>query len=308
MSLPNGSTLTVVIPSHNGGESTIACLERVVPQLAEGDRIVVVDNGSWDGTPAAVDHVFGGRVRMIVHRQAMGFARACNAGAAGAITDWVLFLNQDLLLASDGLQRLRDAARMQPDAIIGAVLLEPEGTEVQHAGGVILPNGITVHRHRGLAAGRLPRRGFVACDYVTAAVFLVPTGVFATLGGFDVRFGPAYYEETDFCIRARVNRIRPMVALAVSARHIEAGVMGKDTPRYHFLYHRNRLRFVMKHYRRDALRAFLHAERGWLRTSVPESARRSVGRAYVAALFELPRWLLERRRRPPSFVPQEVAS
>jgi len=238
----------------------------------------------------------------------MGFARACNLGASLVTTDAVVFLNQDLLLASDGLDRLQDSAQRYPDSILGALLFGAEGTVLQHAGGIILPNAITQHPHRGLAADRISDQGFMSCDYVTGALFFVSASTFRALGGFDERFSPAYFEETDFCVRARASGIRSLVALSVTARHFEATVTGGDTPRYHFLYHRNRLRFVMKHYTRHALRtAFLPAERTWLRSSLSATTRRSVCHAYATVLRELPTWLLQRRRRPPSFVPQEVA-
>jgi len=297
-------TLTIVIPSHNGGELTVACLERVLPQVRDGDRVIVVDNGSWDGTTRTIGTTFGEAVAMVTRRQAMGFARACNLGASQAATDAVVFLNQDLFVAPDVVDCLRESARCHPEAILGAVLFGPEGTTLQHAGGTILPNAITRHPHRGLSSDCLDRQGFLPSDYVSGALLLVSVATFRALGGFDVRFGPAYFEETDFCVRARAIGMPSLVALSVTARHLEATVAGRDTPRYHFLYHRNRLRFVMKHYTRHAMRTmFLPAEHTWLRSSLPALTRRSVRHAYAAALLELPRWLLERRRRPPSFVP-----
>ncbi|MCU0610496.1 MAG: glycosyltransferase family 2 protein [Candidatus Eisenbacteria bacterium] len=301
-------SLLVVVPSHNGGELTLACLDRTLPQLRARDRLVVVDNGSWDGTTAAIGYRFGDAVPVIARQRALGFAGACNLGAADAAADLIVFLNQDLLLSPDALDRLRESARIHPNAILGALLFEPEQTTIQHAGGVVLPNALTQHPHRGIQAHELPARGFVTSDYVAGALFVVPTPVFDRLDGFDVRFAPAYFEETDFCIRARAIGIPSLVALSVTARHFEAVTTGKDSPRYHFSYHRNRLRFVMKHYTLDALRTrFLPSERAWLRSSLSSAARQGVGRAYAALVPELPRWVLERRRRPPLFVPQEVA-
>ncbi len=300
-------SVTVVIPAHNGGELVLACLERILPQCAPGDRVVVVDNGSWDGTSGAVARLFPS-VHLITRRCALGFARACNLGTSQATTDALLFVNQDLLLASDGLARLKESHRARPNAVLGAVLLGPEGTTVQHAGGIILPNGITTHPHRGMARDALPREGFIASDYVTGALFFVSRAVFEALGGFDERFSPAYFEEADFCVRAVARGARNLVALGVSARHFEATVMGRDSARFHSLYHLNRLRFVMKHYPTPMLRSvFLPAERAWLRSVASPLVRGCVRRAYAALLLELPRWVRARRRQPPSFVPQEVA-
>lgn len=269
---------------------------------------MVVDNGSWDGSAPIIRRRFGPDVPVIRHRRPLGFGPACNLGADGARADLLLFLNQDLFLAPDGLDNLRESARRRPDAILGALLFGPEGTQVQHAGGVILPNGLTEHPHRGTPAAKLRHAEFVSCDYVTGALFMVRADAFRALGGFDERFRPAYYEETDFCVRARARGIRSLVALSVTARHFEAVVMGRDTRGYHFAYHRNRLRFVMKHYTRHAIRtAFVPTERLWWRSALSASARRGVRHAYAAALLEAPRWILQRRRRPPLFVPQEVA-
>lgn len=301
-------TVTVVVPSHNGGELTLACLDTVLPQVGPRDRVLLVDNGSWDGTAGQVRRLFGNRVEVVEVRRALGFARACNLGAARVATQAILFLNQDLLLGSGALACLKRAHLARPGSILGGILLGPEGTLVQHAGGFVGPNGITFHHGRGVPEEALILGEVVYCDYVVGALLWVCTDVFRRLGGFDERFGPAYYEEVDLCVRGQALGAQVAVVSAVRARHFEVCLTGRDTPYYHFVYHRNRLRFVMKHFPTWWLcTSFFSSERRWCR-SLPKGMRPSVARAYAAALVELPRWLRQRLAAPPSFVPQEVGS
>lgn len=305
----DGPSITVIVPSHNGGELTLACIESFLPQLEKHDKLIVVDNGSWDGTAEHVRRLFGGDIQLVFTKRALGFAGACNRGAKEATTDFVLFANQDLLISEDCLDALREVAAERNRAILGAKLYEPVGTILQHLGGIIGMNGITQHICRGMHDELCPRTELIRCDYVTGSLFMIQQSLLLELGGFDARFRPAYFEETDLCVRAVALGASSYVVPWASARHFEAQVHGIESPSYALHYHRNRLRFVLKHFTNHALRhAFLPAERTFLRSELPPHVRRSIHRAYVSMVAELPLWLRARRQHPPSFVPKEVAA
>ena len=307
--MTDGPSITVIVPSHNGGELTLACIESFLPQLREHDRFIVVDNGSWDGTAEHVRRLFERSVHQVFSKRALGFAGACNQGATKAATEWLLFANQDLLIAPGGLDGLRQVARDKKRAILGAKLYEPVGTVIQHLGGIIAANALTQHICRGVRDDTCPRSALIRCDYVTGSLFMISRPLLMELGGFDARFRPAYFEETDLCVRAAAVGAGSYVVPWVSGRHFEAQVHRVDSPAYALHYHRNRLRFVLKHFTNHALRhAFLPAERAFLRSELSSHMRHGIRRAYVSMVLELPLWLKQRRYHPPSFVPKEVAA
>ena len=307
--MTDGPSITVVVPSHNGGELTLVCIESILSQLHENDRLIVVDNGSWDGTAEHVRRLFGKNARVVYSKRALGFARACNRGASEATTDLLLFANQDLFIGQDCLDGFRRVARKKSRVILGAKLYEPVGTVIQHLGGIIAKNGLTEHFGRGLCDDICPRNELIRCDYVTGSLLAIPRALYRELGGFDARFRPAYFEETDLCVRAAAVGADSYVVPWVSGRHFEAQVHCVGSPSYALHYHRNRLRFVLKHFTNHALRhAFLPAERAFLRSRLPLHMRHGIRRAYASTVVKLPLWLIQRRLHPPSFVPKEVGA
>jgi GT2 family glycosyltransferase len=302
-------SITVIVPSHNGGELTLACIESFLPQLRDGDRFIVVDNGSWDGTADHVRRLFGEDIQLVFSKRALGFAGACNRGSAEATTDLVLFANQDLVMSEGSLEALRKVASEKKPAVLGAKLYEPAGTVLQHLGGTISANALTEHRCRGMTDPLNAPSELIRCDYVTGSLLMLERALLSELGGFDARFRPAYFEETDLCVRAGAIGAGSYVVPWASARHFEAQVHRVESSSYALHYHRNRLRFVLKHFTNHALRyAFLPAERVLLRSRLPSHVRLSICRAYLSMVAELPLWLRERRRHAPSFVPKEVAA
>ncbi len=300
-------SLTAIVPSHNGGELILSCVETLLSQLQQDDSLVVVDNGSRDGSADQLSRIFGEHLKILHSRRALGFARACNRGAEAATTDLLLFVNQDLMPDPGCLDTLRrEAMRYQP-AILGVKLLGPEGRIIQHLGGIILANGMTRHRGRHEQDMLAMEDDLLRCDYVTGALFLVRRHILEQLGGFDVRFSPAYFEEADFCVRAANTGVMSLVIPWASARHFEAQTSGPESLQYHFRYQRNRLRFVLKHYTTAALKdIFLPAEKAWYGSALSSHARRGARLARAATIVEMPRWLVQRLREPPTFVPQEV--
>ena len=95
---------TIVIPVWNQWELTRACLESLRPTLGVRDQVVIVDNGSEDGTAAGLLHYSWATV--ITNEVNRGFAVACNQGAAAATRDVVVFLNNDTLVPGHWLDGL----------------------------------------------------------------------------------------------------------------------------------------------------------------------------------------------------------
>jgi GT2 family glycosyltransferase/uncharacterized coiled-coil protein SlyX len=203
--LPSAS---IIIPVHNKVEYTEKCLEQLLQTLPPNFRgeIIVVDDASTDETPAALARwtQTDGRIRVLRNEQNKGFIGSCNAGAAAAHADVLVFLNNDTLPQSDWLPPLLRVLRERTNAgAVGGKLIYPDGT-LQEAGGIIFSDGSGCNFGRNDKAPNAPLYNFLReVDYCSGALLATPRALFLSLGGFDTRYAPAYYEDTDYCFTLR---------------------------------------------------------------------------------------------------------
>jgi GT2 family glycosyltransferase len=114
--------LAIVVVSHSSGATLGDCVARVLsnPEVAE---LALVDNRSTDGSVEQVQERFAADPRLSVRRNSanLGFAVACNQGAAATRAPYLMFLNPDCLLEPATVARLLELARRHPDAgVVGA--------------------------------------------------------------------------------------------------------------------------------------------------------------------------------------------
>jgi GT2 family glycosyltransferase len=184
-----------------------ACLQALLnhPPTRCKTQIIVVDDGSTDGTRDMLLERFGSEVTIVVHDENRGFAISCNDGAQAADScDYLVFLNNDTIPTAGWLDALVDhAVRTPAAAAVGAKLLFPNGM-IQHAGVTISQDGWPRHLYAGFAgehpAVNRPRMVVAA----TAACLLVRRKDFEQLDGFDSAFHNGY-EDVDLCLRLGQN-------------------------------------------------------------------------------------------------------
>lgn len=220
--------VSIVIPVYNQAVHTLACLRALAGHPpAAACEILVVDDGSSDETATWMPQIAGLRY----HRRAAngGFIAACNDGAARARGDYLVFLNNDTLPQPGWLDALLATFEARPLAgLAGAQLVYPDG-RLQEAGGVVFGDGSAWNYGR-FESPDDPRYACVRdADYCSGAAIMVPTALFREVGGFDTRYAPAYYEDTDlaFAIRARGRRVLYQPASRVV--HLEGATAGTDT-------------------------------------------------------------------------------
>ncbi|MBE2317957.1 glycosyltransferase [Solirubrobacter sp. CPCC 204708] len=102
--------VSVVVPTHNRRDTVVSTVRELFAQHAVDLEIVVVDDGSTDGTSEALEALGDPRVRVVRHPRALGQSRARDAGVAAARAEWVAFLDDDDRWAPDKLRRQLDAA------------------------------------------------------------------------------------------------------------------------------------------------------------------------------------------------------
>lgn len=212
--------VTIVIPVWNRLELTLQCLSALRAHTAGAYEVVVVDNGSSDGTAGAMRSIPG--LRLVAHDSNLGFARACNAGAAASRASRLLFLNNDTVPQPGWLAAMLGAmARDSRIGIVGSRLLYPETGEVQHAGVAFSVDGNHHHRFQ-LCRPDTPGLN-VDCfvPAVTGACLLTTRELFERYGGFDESFRNGY-EDLDFCLRAREADYRVLYCASSILLHHES--------------------------------------------------------------------------------------
>ncbi len=203
----NQPTVFVIIPNWNLKDDTIACVDSVLAANHSGLRVVVVDNGSEDGSPEALADRYGGAIHQIVNAENLGFARGTNVGVRYALAqgaEYVFLLNNDTLIDKSLIERLIKVSESNPTApVLGpAIYYSNDPKRFWRLGAVRrwwLPVPLEIGRD-ALDTGQFPAPFDV--DYITGCAMWVPAELFQTVGLLDEGFF-MYYEDADFCERVR---------------------------------------------------------------------------------------------------------
>jgi GT2 family glycosyltransferase/glycosyltransferase involved in cell wall biosynthesis len=220
--------VSIVIPAYNKFAYTAACLRSIAAHAGPTPfEVIVVDDCSSDATPERLAQISG--VRAIRNEHNLGFIGSCNAGAQSAQSEFVLFLNNDAVVTAGWLEALLRCAEEEPDAgLIGAKLVYPDG-RLQEAGGIVFADGSGWNYGR-LADPNDPRYCFRReADYCSGAAILLRRDLFNELGGFDARYAPAYYEDTDLAFAVRAAGKKVFYEPASVVVHFEGVTSGTDT-------------------------------------------------------------------------------
>lgn len=220
--------VSIVVPVYNKIAYTLACLHSLAEHAGPTPfEVIVVDDGSTDATPERLAGVDG--LRLVRNARNLGFVGSCNAGAAVARGEFLLFLNNDTVVTAGWLEALLRCAEEAPDAgLVGARLVYPDG-RLQEAGGIIFNDGSgwNYGRFGDPADSRYAFRREV--DYCSGAAILLRRALFEQLGAFDARYAPAYYEDTDLAFAVREAGLKVYYEPAATVIHFEGITSGTDT-------------------------------------------------------------------------------
>ena len=220
-------TVSIVIAVHAGAEDTERCLRSILSATDDVSyEVIVVDDTADEDTKRLLEVVDG--VRLIVNERNRGFLESVNRGAAEAQGRYLVLLNNDTEVQPGWLSSLLTRAESAPD--VGAVtpkLIYPDGT-LQEAGGIVWSDGTPWNYGRGGDAGAPEYNYAREVDYGSAAALLVSVELWRAAGGFDERYSPAYFEDTDLCFAARALGWRVLYEPRSVVIHSEGGTMGTD--------------------------------------------------------------------------------
>ncbi len=259
-------------------------------------EVLVVDNGSSDGLSAFVRENYP-EVKLVSSPKNLGFAGGNNLGILNSKGKILVLLNDDTEPREDWLHSIDQAFSADPKlGIAGCKLLYPDQKTIQHLGGTISRNGLTNHLDYGRDESQQTVLQPLEVDYVTGAAFAFRRSLVRHVGLLDPRFWPIYFEETDFCVRARRKGWKIKVLPESVVIHHESQTTVRFSYRFMFMYHRNRMRFLLKNnFGLDLLRV-LREEARWLSGNSPWDHLRPLAQAYGDTVLSLPEILTTRRK------------
>jgi GT2 family glycosyltransferase len=289
-----GPAIAVVIVTHHNENEIPGTLAALVPQLGDGDEVVIVDNASSDGTPAAARTALP-TARVIETGRNAGFAEGCNVGVDASGAPLVLLLNPDTVPQPGFLDALRRTAVERPDwGAWQALVTLPDGATVNTQGNLVHFLGFGWAGGNGRPVADAPA-GPVEVGFASGAAMVVRRVAWEACGGFQPHYF-MYGEDLDLSLRLRLRGWGVGLQPAARATHDYAFTKG-DYKWFHL--ERNRWWTIVGTYPSRLLWLLLPALLVFELLLLPVAWRAGWGRpklrAQAAVLRDLPAMLRHRR-------------
>jgi N-acetylglucosaminyl-diphospho-decaprenol L-rhamnosyltransferase len=258
--------VAIVIVTYNSAAEIGGCLDALAGLSESGVEILVVDNASADRTR---DEVVARRIGLLANSANAGFAAAINQGVRATSAPLILSLNPDAHLVR-GLDEMAACLETIGTGAVGGLLVGKDGTpqtgfmarnlptpaalalEVLGINRLIPGNRVNWH-YRCLGMDRM---SVSPVDQPAGAFLMFSRAAWETVGGFDERFWPIWFEDVDFCARIKSAGYRTYFHPGGVAKHTGAHSVGRllleNRERY---WYGSLLKYAAKHYRSSEFRA-----------------------------------------------------
>jgi len=237
--------VSIIILNWNGLEHLETCLPSVMEQTYENIEVIVVDNGSTDGSIEYVKENYD-NVKLICNSDNVGFAEGNNVGIREAAGEYIVALNNDTEVDANWISAFVEVAEEHPDAGMLAckVLSYYDRNQIDCVGHLIYPDGLSRGRGRGeIDAGQYDDVEEVAFPSGCAALYRKE--MLEQIGLFDKDFF-IYVEDSDLGIRGRLAGWKCLYVPDAVVYHKYSATMGGYSPRKAIMIERNRIWFVVK--------------------------------------------------------------
>jgi GT2 family glycosyltransferase len=246
--------ISVVIVNWNRKDLLRACLDSVAAQTFTGFEVIVVDNGSSDGSAAMVLELAEGfprPLRLVENTENRGFCAANNQAFAVSQAEYIALLNNDAEADPDWLRAMHEAIRVKPDVgesdigmVASKILVWEDPTVIDKCGHLIYPDG----QNRGRGSGQVDRGQFNRLEealWPDGCAALYRRAMLDEVGGFDEEFF-AYADDAELGLRARIAGWTCLYAPGAVVRHHRGATLGLNSARRLTLIERNRVLLVVK--------------------------------------------------------------
>lgn len=240
--------VSAIVLNHNGKDIIPQCIDSLIDQTYKDIEIIVVDNGSTDGSDSLVAKRYPDKVKLIKLDSNLGYAGGCNAGIRAATGRWIALLNNDAVAdprwIAKMLARIKNDGRNDAGMVASRILLMDSRDILDNTGHLIYPDGLNVGR------GRL-QKDYGQYEAEDEALF--PSGCAALYskqmlemtGLFDEKFF-AYADDTDLGLRGRLMGYRCLYANDAIVYHMHSATAGQYSSFKAFHVERNRIWVLIK--------------------------------------------------------------
>ncbi len=219
--------IAVVVLNYKGLKDTLACVDSLKEQTYDDFHIVVVENGSHDGSIEKLWPLESDQVTVICNDKNLGFAGGVNTGIRWAMANnynYVALFNNDAVADPKWLKSLVTAQKKHKSGITTALLLHENGKTIDSTGDWYSKWGLPFPRNRGDAVDDAPEEGFVFG--ATGGSSLYSLKMLEKIGLFDETFF-AYYEDVDVSFRAQLAGYKVVYAPKAIAYHKQGATSSK---------------------------------------------------------------------------------
>ncbi len=222
-------TFTIIIPVYEQFEMTCDCL-RSLSHLysARTDlEIIIADDSKTTNYQENLSNLNARGVKISPNTTGVsGFLPNCNQASNESNGDYIIFLNNDTIILPNWLEGI-ERHLSDKNKIVGSKLIYLDGA-LQEAGGGIFSDGSAINIGK-LNQNDHPFYNFSRIsDYISGASLCVERAWFQSSGMFDTRYSPAYYEDTDLCVRAKDEGYNVIYSSESKVIHLEGKSCGND--------------------------------------------------------------------------------
>jgi GT2 family glycosyltransferase len=274
---------SIIILTFNAKEILHECLEPLAILDKHCYEVILVDNGSTDGTSGYIKLRYPW-VKVVTLRRNLGYAEGNNIGARYAKGKYLLFMNNDVSITHESIESLITFMEHNPRIGVVSPKIFSDKEVLDAAGGeVTYPLGFAPRRGRG----RKDSNKFINPElvaYAPGSLFLIRKDLFYSLGGFDPTYF-CYHEEVDLCWRARL--IGYIIAFYphATAFHRVSYTTSKFSVDQAYFMRRNRLVTNLKNYGASNLLVWLTIELLFASSLAVSGIVSATLRAYNAKYF-----------------------